>query len=76
MYAAIAMKPTQCVSTANPPNSAQLLGTSYYSSKLHQGMCSSVGMWRGTDTHTHTDVTNIHFTWLCLMQNVNSYLKC
>ena len=33
--------------------------------KLHPGLCSSVGMRRGTDwqTDTHTAVTNIHFTW-------------
>jgi len=33
------------------PNSTQLGGTSYHSPKLHPGLCSSVTMWRGTDTH-------------------------
>jgi len=37
---------------ANPPNSAQLEGTPYHSSKLHLGLCSSVGMWRGIDRQT------------------------
>jgi len=48
---------------ANPPNSAQLQGTSYYSTNLHLGPRSSVGMRRGTDRHTDTQtaVTNIHF---------------
>jgi len=37
-----------------PPNSAQLDGTPYHSSKLDPGPCSSVGMWRGqTDTRGH-----------------------
>ena len=47
---------------ANPPNSAQLGGTSYHSAKLHPCPCSSVGMrsrtGRHTDTQTH--VTNMH----------------
>jgi len=51
---------------ANPPNTAQLEGTTYHSPKLHPGPCSSVRMQRGTDRHTYTDtqtvVTNIHFT--------------
>jgi len=34
---------------ANPPNSVQLEGTIYHSSKLHPGPCSGVGMRRGTD---------------------------
>jgi len=38
---------------ANLPNSAQLEGTSYHSPKLHLGLCSSVGMQRGTDRQTH-----------------------
>ena len=43
------------------------------------GTSSSVGMWRGTDTHRwerqNTDgATNIHFAWLCLMQNVMNYI--
>jgi len=29
-------------------------GHPYHSSKLHPGPCSSVGMWRGTDTQTDT----------------------
>jgi len=41
-----------CASIANPPNSAQLQGTPYYSHNLHPGPCSSVGMQRGTDRHT------------------------
>jgi len=47
--------------TANLPNRAQLEGTPYHSSKLHPGLCSSVGIRRGTDTQTHNRVTNIHF---------------
>jgi len=43
---------------ANPSNSAQLGGSLYHAVKLHQGPCSSVGVWprtdRQTDTHTHT----------------------
>jgi len=57
---------------ANPPNTAQLEGTPYHSSKLYPGPCSSVRMWRGTDrrhthtqTHTHTytqtALTTVHF---------------
>jgi len=38
---------------ANPPNSAQLGGSLYHAPKLHQGSCSSVGVWPRTDTHTH-----------------------
>ena len=37
---------------ANLPNTAQLEGTPYHSSKLHSGPCSSLGMRRGTDRHT------------------------
>ena len=44
---------------ANPPNRAQLQGTTYHCPKLHPGPCSSVGMQWGTDRHTA--VTNIHF---------------
>jgi len=47
----------------NPPNS-----THYSTSvhllpfpKFHPGPCSNVGMRRGTDTHTQTAVTSIHF---------------
>jgi len=29
--------------------------------KLQPGPCSSVGMWRGTDTQTQTRITNVHF---------------
>ena len=49
---------------ANPRNSAQLEDTPYHSSKLHRGLCSSVGMQRGTDRQTNkqTAMTNIHFT--------------
>ena len=44
----------------NPPNNAQLGGTSYYSPKLRPGPCSSVGMRRWTDrqTDTQTCVSN------------------
>jgi len=38
---------------ANPPNSAQLEGTPYHSSKLYPDPCSSVGMRRGTARQTH-----------------------
>ena len=64
---------------ANPPNSAQLGGTTYHSSKLHLGKCNSVGMRRGTVIQTHiqtdtqTSVANIHFAWLCLMRNANGH---
>jgi len=44
-------------SIANPPNSAQLEGTLYHSPKLHPGPYSSVGMRRGTDTHTRDQYT-------------------
>ena len=37
------------IAIKNPPNSAQLEGTSYYSPKLHPGPCSSVAMRRGSD---------------------------
>jgi len=42
---------------ANPPNSAQLVGITYQSPKLHPGPCNSVGMRPRTDTQTdrHTD---------------------
>jgi len=45
---------------ANLPNSAQLGGTPYHSSKLHPGPCSSVGMRRetGTQTDIQTRVTS------------------
>jgi len=48
---------------ANPPNNAQLEVIPYHSARLHPGPCSSVGMRRGTDRHTDTQlaVTNIHF---------------
>jgi len=49
---------------ANPPNSAQLEGTRYYSPNLHPGPCSGVGMRRGTvrHTHRHTDGRD-HYTF-------------
>ena len=53
--------------TANPPNSAQLGGSPYYSPKLHPGPCSSVDVrprtYRHSDIHrdTQTRVTTIHF---------------
>jgi len=37
----------------NPPNSAQLGGILYHSTKLHSGPCNSVGMRPRTDTQTH-----------------------
>jgi len=37
---------------ANLPNSAQLEGTIYHFPKLHPGLCSSMGMRRGTDRQT------------------------
>jgi len=40
---------------ANPPNSAQLGGSLYHSSKLHPGPCSSVGVRPRTDTQTYTE---------------------
>jgi len=36
------------------PSNIQLGGHPYHSSKLHPGPCSSVGMRRGTYSHTHT----------------------
>jgi len=47
------------VPIANPPNIAQLQGRPYYSSKLHPGPYSSLGMQRGTDRQTDTQ-TNTH----------------
>jgi len=44
---------------SNLPDSAQIEGTLYRFPNLHLGPCSSVGMWRGTDTQTA--VTNTHF---------------
>jgi len=46
---------------ANPPNSAQLEGSLYHTSKLHPGPCSNVGVRPRTDTDTQTRVTTIHF---------------
>ena len=57
--------------TANPPNSAQLEGSPYHSPKLHLGLCS-VGMQRGTDTHTHTHRVTIRFAWIHLIRNVTT----
>ena len=37
---------------ANPPNSAQLGGIPYHSSKLHPGPCNSASMRPQTDRHT------------------------
>jgi len=46
-------------------NSAQLGGTPYHSSKLHPGLCSSMGMRPQTDTERQTDTqmraNTIHF---------------
>jgi len=41
-----------CAPIADPSNSAQLEGTPYHSSNLRLGPCSSVGIRRGTDSHT------------------------
>jgi len=48
---------------ANPPNSAQLRGIPYHSTKLHPGPCNSVDIrpWTDTQTYTQTRVTTIHF---------------
>ena len=46
---------------AHLPNTVQLDGTPYYSSKLHPGPCSSVEMQQGTDKDTETAMANIHF---------------
>ena len=54
--------------TANPPNNAQLDGTPYHSSKLHPGLCSSVGMRRGSDTQMA--VATIHFA------SATPHVKC
>ena len=62
---------THCKSIANPPNSAQLEGTTYHSPKLHPALCSSVVMWRGTDRQTHRCAWPIHILpLLCLTWNV------
>jgi len=45
---------------ANPPNSAQLVGSLYHAPKLHLGPCSSVGVRPRTDRHT--DARN-HYTF-------------
>jgi len=61
---------------ANPPKSAQLDCTPYYSPKLHPGPCSSVGMRRGTrdrqtDTETRRQPWPIYISpRLCLARNV------
>ena len=62
MYKAIRYIRVRCHSNetrtpiANPPNSAQLEGTPYHSSKLRPGTCGSVGQ-----TDTQTAVANVHF---------------
>jgi len=67
---------------ANPPNSEQLGAALYRSSHtVTSGYIISVDMRRGTDGHTDTQtaMTNIHFTWPCLMRNVansNSQVTC
>ena len=56
---------------ANLPNTAQLQGTPYHSPKLHPGLCSSMGIWRGTDTHTYRHAWPIYISRrLRLRQNV------
>ena len=53
---------------ANLSNSAQLGGTPYHSPKFHLNLCSSVGMWRGTNTDRRTDGLG-HDTLHFAMQN-------
>jgi len=48
-YADIVTKPVH----ATPPKSAQLESTPCHSPKLHPGLCSSMGMRRGTVRQTH-----------------------
>jgi len=57
---------------ANPPNSAQLGGIPYHSSKLHPVPCNSVGMRPRTDTQTR--VTTIHFSWSTTHAKCNNYM--
>jgi len=57
-YVVIATKPVHRLHI-DPPNSAQLEGILYHSTKLHPGPCSSMGKRRGTDTQTA--VTTIHY---------------
>jgi len=60
-YVVIATKPVHRLQIH--PNSEHLEGIHYHFPKLHPDPCSSVGMRRGTDTHTDTQtaVTTIHF---------------
>jgi len=59
------------VPIANVPNSVQLEGAPYHSLNLHLGLCSSVGMWRGTDRQTHRRIWPIYLSpRLCLTWNV------
>jgi len=53
----------QCTTRGNP----------YHCPKFHTGSCSSVGMRWGTDTHTHTHVTNIHFSSSTTHEKCNNY---
>ena len=67
-----------CASIASPPNSAQLEGTLYHSPNLHPGLCSSVGMWQGTDGQdTQTAMTTRHFASATphVKWDVQSYTK-
>ena len=48
-YVVIAMKPTHRLQTAQLCTTR---GHPYHSPKLHLGLCSSMGMWQGTDKHT------------------------
>ena len=52
-----------CTPIANPQYCITSRGTPYHSPKLHLGLCCSVGMREGTDSHTdrQTAVANIHF---------------
>jgi len=44
--------------------------------KLHPGPCSSVGVMRGTDRHTQTRVTTIHFAWSTTRAKCNYKSQC
>jgi len=58
---------------ANLPNSAQLVGTPYHSTKLHPGLCNSVGMRRGTDNQTHRNTVQSS-NWTSDLFSTYSYI--
>jgi len=58
---------------ANPPNSAQLGGIPYHSTKLHPGAYNSVGMQPRTDTQTH--VTTIPVSWSTTHAKCNKVVR-